>query len=262
MSRKIQIVAGLGMVVVLLVLLLGVGCAEEAPTPGAPGVPDMEPQQWSIMITRSNLNAFDDAITQKAFDRIKDRTNGLLDIQTVFSGSLPIKTGEWLRAVSDRELEMCILTGDYHSPDFPLLGLIQTPFMFQNQVEKGIAIEATWPILQREANNLGIQLLTFRPYGEVGFWTTEPFDNIMDVGGAKLRAQAKVYSDMAEAINGVPVPVEWAEAYTSLQRGLVKGIFTGYDSVTGAKIHEVAISGTGKVALLEQRFWGTEEGRF
>jgi len=29
-----------------------------------------------------------------------------------------------------------------------------------------------------------------------------------------------------------------------------------------AKVHEVTISGTGKVALLEQRFWGTEEGRF
>lgn len=29
-----------------------------------------------------------------------------------------------------------------------------------------------------------------------------------------------------------------------------------------AKIHEIAISGTGRVALLEQRLWGTEEGRF
>jgi len=233
----------LAAIMITISLLFGaLGCASPAPAPAPAPVPAPAPtpQKWSLMITRGNLNSFDDATQQRAFDRVKERTNGFLDVQTVFSGSLPIKGSEWLRACGAGDLEMTMVVGDYHAGDMPLLGLIQTPFLLRNQVEKNLAIAATWPIMQREANKLGVQLLACRPYAEVGFWTTEPISNIMDVGGRKLRAQAKVFSDMAEAINGVPVPVAWGEAYTALQRGLAKGIFTGFDSITGAKLYEVA----------------------
>lgn len=204
------------------------------------GAQAADPQKWSIMITRGNLNSFDDAQQQAAFDRIKVRTQGALDIKTVFLGSLPIKETEWLRAVRNGDLEMAMIVGDYHAGDFPLLGLIQTPFLFRDQVEKSIAIAASFPIMQREANKLGIQLLACRPYGEIGFWATEPIADITKLEGRKIRAQAKLFSDMIEAAGGVPTPVAFAEAYTGLQSGLIKGLFTGYDSITGAKLYEVA----------------------
>jgi TRAP-type C4-dicarboxylate transport system substrate-binding protein len=197
-------------------------------------------QKWSMMITRPNLNSFDDAQCQAAFDRIKTRTNGALDIKVSFIGSLPIKETEWVRAVRNGDLEMAVITGDYHAGDFPLTGLIQTPFLFKDQVEKNIAIAASFPVMQREANKLNIVLLAARPYAEIGFWSTEPIADITKLQGRKIRAQAKLFSDMIEAAGGVPVPVAFAEAYTALQNGLVKGIFTGFDSITGAKLHEVA----------------------
>ena len=200
---------------------------------------EMEPQKWSFMLHRSNLSSFDDFQQQEAFNRIKEHTNGLLDIITVFTGSLPIKSEEWLRAVAKGDIEMCVVLGDYHAGDFPLLGLLQTPFLFRSQVEINMAVVASWPILQREANKLGIQLLVYRPYGEVGFWTTEPIKNITNVEGRKLRAQAKVFADMTKAMGGVPVNVEWGETYTALQRGLVKGIFTGYGSFSSAKYRRI-----------------------
>lgn len=199
-----------------------------------------DPQKWSMIMTRPNLNVLDDAQTQAAFDRIKLRTKGELDIKTAFIGSLPIKEAEWLRAVRNGDLEMAVIVGDYHAGDFPLLGLIQTPFLFRDQVEKNIASAAAFPVMQREANKLNIQLLVSRPYGETGFWTTEPIADITKLGGRKIRAQSKLISDMVEAAGGVPVPVAFGEAYTALQNGLVKGIITGFDSITGAKIQEVA----------------------
>ena len=80
------------------------------------------PQRLSLMIVRGNLNAFDDAEQQKAFNRVKERTGGLLDVQSIFAGSLPIKSNDWLRAVSAGDLDMAMLVGDYHAADFPLLG--------------------------------------------------------------------------------------------------------------------------------------------
>lgn len=189
---------------------------------------------------RSNLNSFPDAHLQGAFDRIKLRTDGLLDIQTIPNGSLPIKGTEQFGAVSDGELEMGLLHSQYHTADFPAFGVIDVPFLPQNQREKGIVVEAVWPIFTRELAKQNIVPIGYLPFGESGFWTTEDFASIMDVGGAKMRAQAQVYTYILEAINGVPVPVEWGETYTALQRGLIKGVMTGYDSVTGAKIMEVA----------------------
>ena len=64
----------------------------------------MDPQKWSMLIVRPNLDAFDDQQTQAAFDRIKERTNGELDMKIAFIGSLPIKEAEWLRAVGNGEV--------------------------------------------------------------------------------------------------------------------------------------------------------------
>jgi TRAP-type C4-dicarboxylate transport system substrate-binding protein len=203
------------------------------------------PQKWSVIITRPNLNAFDDAQQQASFDRIKKRTNGQLDISTAPIGTLPIKDTEWLRALRSGDLSMGMLVGDYHGGDFPLLGLLQTPFLYRDEVEKRVALTAAFPILQREANKLNIHLIAVRPVPEIGFWSTEPIADITNLGGRKIRAQAKLYSDMVEAAKGVPVPIPFAEAYTALQRGLVKGIFTGFASITGSKIHEVAPYGYG-----------------
>ncbi len=218
---------------------LAMGLAVLSPFAGTPASAQTA-QKWSFIITRPNLNSFDDQQTQAAFDRVRNRTQGALDIKTVFTGSLPIKETEWLRAVRNGDLEMAVITGDYHAGDFPLLGLIQTPFLFKDQVEKNIGIAASFPVMQREANKLGVQLLAARPYAEIGFWTTEPIPDITKLAGRKIRAQAKLFSDMVEAAGGVPVPVAFAEAYTALQSGLVKGIFTGFDSITAGKLHEVA----------------------
>ena len=197
-------------------------------------------ERWSVLITRPNLNAFDDAQQQAAFDRIKARTAGELDITSAPIGSLPIKETDWLRALQAGDLSMSSIVGDYHAADFPLLGLLQTPFLFRDEVEKRVAINAAFPILQREAEKLNMHIVAVRPFPEIGFWSTEPIADITNLEGRNIRSQAKLYSDMTEAANGVPVPVAFAEAYTALQRGLVKGIFTGYGSITGAKLHEVA----------------------
>lgn len=197
-------------------------------------------ERWSVLITRPNLNAYDDQIQQQAFDRIKARTGGELDISTAPVGSLPIKETDWVRALQAGDLSMSVIVGDWHASDFPLIGLLQTPFLFRDEVEKRTAIAAGFPILQREANRLNLHILAVRPFPEIGFWATEPIADLTDFGGRSIRAQAKLYSDIVEAANGLPVPVAFAEAYTALQRGQVKGIFTGYGSITGSKLHEVA----------------------
>lgn len=236
-KRLLKLSVGIGLALVLA-LSLALGCAP-APAP-APAAPAMEPQKWAYLTLRSNLEVFGDAVTQEALDRIEERTNGLLDIESSVVGALPIKPADQLRAVSDGEVEMCYAHGDWHAADFPLFGLTSVPYITFNELEKLQVYQAIKPILERELNKMNVHILCHHAKAETGFWTTEPIDNIMDLGGRKMRAQAKIYAMMCEAMNAIPVPVDWSEVYTSLQRGLVKGVFTGYDSVSSAKLQEVA----------------------
>lgn len=198
----------------------------------------MEPQKWSYLTHRSNITAFNDAITQAAFDDIKERTNGLLDIQTVVLGELPIQSQDFLRAARDGDIDMFLLT-DHQAPDFPPVRIMYIPWLAENQLEKALIFEACHPILERELNNSNLHLLAYQPFGQVGMWTTQPID-MMDVKGIPVRSVSAGYAAMTEAIGGVPVHVEWAETYTALQRGLVKAVICGFDSCTSAKFVEVA----------------------
>ncbi len=76
-------------------------------------------ERWSVLITRPNLNAYDDQIQQQAFDRIKARTGGELDISTAPVGSLPIKETDWVRALQAGDLSMSVIVGDWHASDSP-----------------------------------------------------------------------------------------------------------------------------------------------
>jgi len=189
---------------------------------------------------RGNLNAYSDEETQNAFDRINERTDGLLKITTVPHGTLPIKGPDQLRAVSAGELEMCLGQGDYHSGDFPPFGITNVGFLAHNQLDKAKLAESCRPIFEKELNKMNVHILAYQPYAANGFWTVDDIEDITDMTGIKLRAQAKIFTNIVEAMNGVPVYVEWPETYTALQRGLVKGVFTGFDSTTSAKLQEVA----------------------
>jgi len=200
----------------------------------------MKPQEWRFVITRTNLNAFDDAETQKAWDRVKERTNGLLTITSIPNGALPIAANDQLRAVSSGELEMFIANGAYHVGDFPLLGPLYTPFLTFNQTEKALVMEAARPIFERELNKMNLHYLAYVPYAEAGLWTKNPVDNIMDMGGIKMRSVGKDFETIVKAMKGTPVEVAWPEVYTALQTGLVETCITGYDSFTSIKGYEIA----------------------
>ena len=190
------------------------------------------------MIYMAGITTFHDIEKQKAFDRIKERTNGLLDIRSVPHGALPIKSEEWLRAVGTGELAMCESSGGYHAGDFPMLGVFDVPYIFTNKMEKRVVYEAVRPIVQRELAKDGIHVLSYRPAFTQCFATTKPVD-VMDLEGMKIRSYSLTIARIIEAMGGTPVPVAWAEVPSALEKGVADGLMTGADSIYSAKLHKI-----------------------
>jgi len=232
MKRARLIAVGVGLA---LVLSLAAACAgPSGPAPEAP----MEAVQWDCMIYMAGITTFHDIEKQKAFDRIKARTGGLLDIREVPQGGLPIKAEDWAKAVGKGELGMSEMSGGYHSGTFPLLGIIDVPYLYSTKLEKRQVYEAVRPILQRELNKENIQVLFYRPAFTVALATTIPVDP-MDMKGAKIRSYSLANAKQIEAMGGVAVPIAWSEAYSALEKGVAEGILTGLDSSYSAKFYEI-----------------------
>jgi len=148
---------------------------------------------------------------------------------------------DMLRAVMDGNLDMLMTTPEHHSGDYPLLQILSTPYLMHSQVEKAMVASSVYqPILQRDLNKMGVQLVAYIPEGYDGLWLGEKVDNLMDLKGLKVRSYGKEASAIIEALKGTAVPVDWAETYSALQQGVVKGLITAYPSITSSKIYQVA----------------------
>jgi len=204
--------------------------AEPTPSPTEPAESAMEPQQWDCTIYMPGMTVFYDIEMQKAFDRIKERTNGLLDVRVVPNGVLPITAGDWVRAVSAGDLEMCLISGGYHAGDYPMWGILDVPYLYSNKFEKRQVWDAARPILQREMEKDNVHLLKYRPAPNQCLATAKPVD-VLDLNGLKVRSYSKAISMMIEAMGGTAVTMASSEVNTALERGTIEGVLTTAGSV-------------------------------
>ena len=261
--------------ILLVSLVVVVGCTQPA-APGAPGAPvtttatktttstvtapaktvtttktvtaavsapapAMEPQKWSFLICVSSISRFQDIELQRGMDRVKERTNGLLDIKVLPLGVLPVRMDEGLRALDEGVIQM-MYTSNWQTGDIPLYAILDTPFLFLTQLEKFRVYHAIMPLFNREILRRGFdaQIVGYTPHTEIGIIFKEPVDDLMDLKGKKVRVYAKPIGQFVEAIGGTPVTIAWAEAYTALEQGVIDGLITAWDSLRGAGMHTIA----------------------
>jgi TRAP-type C4-dicarboxylate transport system substrate-binding protein len=186
---------------------------------------DMKPQEWNCTVYMPSITAFYDVQMQKAFDRIKQRTNGLLSVKVVPSGVLPIKPTDWMRAVKAGDLQMSLLGADYHASDYPMWGLLNVPYLYSDEFNKRLVWDAARPILQREMHKDGIHILKYRPCPNQSLNLSKAAD-LFNLKGLKVRSYSKPISLIIETIGGTPVTMPSAEVATALERGTIQGVLT------------------------------------
>ncbi|MHC4310431.1 MAG: TRAP transporter substrate-binding protein [Planctomycetota bacterium] len=185
----------------------------------------MKPQRWNLTQYMPAMTAFYDIELQAAFDRIKERTDGMLIVKVVPNGVLPIKPADWIRAVKSGELQMSYLGGDYHATDYPMWAILNVPYLYANKFEKRVAFDAARPILQREMHKEGVHILKYRPCANQSLNLSKKAD-IFDLKGLKVRSYSKSISRIIETLGGSPISMASSEVATALERGTIDGVLT------------------------------------
>lgn len=131
--------------------------------------------------------------------------------------------------------------GEFYEP----IGVFSLPYIFRGETHMWKVVNgAIGRELLDGLQDSDLVGLAYYDSGSRNFYTTEtPIRSVADLEGLRIRTQqSQVVLDMMEALGAEPVPLAFAEVYSSLQTGVIDGAENNFPSYgpSGVRHYEVA----------------------
>jgi TRAP-type transport system periplasmic protein len=179
---------------------------------------------------------------QEAIDRIRNATNGRLDIKLFPANQLGSDT-DLLSQVRSGGVEFFNQASVVLSTLVPSAGIVNTGFAFHNYDEVWKAMDgALGTYVRAQIERAG--LLTMSKPWDNGFrhltTSTKAVRTPDDLKGMKLRVpSAPMLSSLFTALGASPTPINFNEVYSALQTKLVEGQENPLAIISTARLYEV-----------------------
>jgi TRAP-type transport system periplasmic protein len=171
--------------------------------------------------------------------KFNTRAKGEYKIEIHAGGALA-KMPEYFDAVRIGAVEMASVGWTIFSFLDPRLGVIEAPFLFNNNDAANYAIKGILPVydqlLQEKFNAKGLGLFAFTASEMV---TTKPAKTIDEMKGLLIGAISPVASAMAKDLGASPVTIMWPDLYESLQKKVVSGTVCNIHAAKVTNLFEV-----------------------
>ena len=175
-------------------------------------------------------------------DRLEERTNGKLIIESTSFPELGVAGPDTLNLVRDGTLDMVNVLGPYVAGDLPQL---EIQYLFGLYTERSQQFDATVQMLadieQLLIDDTGGYPINVNWHNgdDIFLFTKEPLHMPEDVKGMKTRAFGTSISDWIAGMGGEPQFLAFAEVYTALERGILEAGVTGGDAGHSQRWYEV-----------------------
>lgn len=124
----------------------------------------------------------------------------------------------------------------------PLMGVVMTPFLYDKLDDVyGVTHADYWKDMLKDAEKAGVKILNAPIVsGSRYFMGNKKYGTPTDFEGQKIRVpNSSAYLNAFEAFHASPVPIPFADLYTSLSQKLVDGLEQPYANAYSAQFHEV-----------------------
>lgn len=165
---------------------------------------------------------------QKMADKLKEVTNGRVNVTCNVGGALPIDANSIAPAMSDGVLDIGSVSNI--SGYVPLAAIGILPGMFQNNAQYD---EKGWPILkeviQAEFDKRNLKVLGTYHYPPQVIWGSKsatPLTSFDDLKGKTLRVGNPEVGEFAKVFGAIPVTLPTPDVSPALQRGTVEYVIT------------------------------------
>lgn len=175
-------------------------------------------------------------------ERVKERTNGELEIQVFHSAQLGVEEDiiEQIRqGVNVGQNTDSARLGNY----VPGIAVMNGPYFVNSieEVKKLNELETVKQWKEELATEYGLQVLSFNwVQGFRHFMTNKPIRNPEDLKGLRIRTPpAPIWQESVRALGAVPTAINFPEIYTAIQQKAVDGAELVYANIFGASLFEV-----------------------
>ena len=172
-------------------------------------------------------------------EKIKERTNGELDIVVETGGALGYKGPELLKAVRDGLVPLSDMLISGVAGDEMLFQIVTLPFLVLNADEAKLLNDICRPYFDKAAAKWGQKILYIAPWPAAGLWTKNEIKSVEDLKGLKTRTYDKNGALVVKATGGTPYALPFSEVYSSLATGLIDSVITSTPTGVDGKFWEV-----------------------
>ncbi|MGB6128168.1 MAG: C4-dicarboxylate TRAP transporter substrate-binding protein [Psychrilyobacter sp.] len=225
----------LTLLIAATMLFVSCGKKEEAATDGG---------EKKVVIKLSTKFVQDEQTAKslvRVSDKIKERSNGNIEIQVYAGGQLPIGKDSMEQVANNANwisVDGLNFIGDY-VPDF---NAINGPMLYKN-FDEYLAMTQSGLVknLKSEAEEKGIKVLSLDYlFGFRSMLTDKVVKTPADLEGLKIRVpNSQLYMYTLEAMGANPTPLPFTEVYSGIQQGVVDGLEGSLMTIYGTKIYEV-----------------------
>lgn len=172
---------------------------------------------------------------------VEENSNGAIEVQLFFSGALGDET-ETIHNVRRGTLDVSCAGIANMVPFVKKLGILTLPYLFESldEVVAGTNGPAHEMLNGYAVKEGGFRVLSWT-YTDFRYISNSqrPITKMDDIKGLKFRVpQSAVLLAAYKAWDANPVPISWAETFTSLQQGVVDGQCYGYIGFKAMKFSE------------------------
>jgi TRAP-type C4-dicarboxylate transport system substrate-binding protein len=176
---------------------------------------------------------------QEFADKVKEATNGELEIVLHPGAALGFKGPELLRAVAEGQLAIAEIPTGMVEGDAPALALTAQPFMSTNGFEQRLLYQLSKPTYAKILKKFKQFTLYTSVWPFSGIYTQRPVKSAADLKGLKMRVYDGTGLAFGEATGIAARKMPFSEVYPAMKAGLLDSMYTSSVSGVDAKAWEV-----------------------
>lgn len=180
-----------------------------------------------------------DDVDRPLWEKLKEETDGRLEVKYVTLNEAGIKGGQTLRYLKKGTFDVLSISVAYVSGDEPSLVAIDLPGVaFDTRSLKEIASTYRSTMEERVKRFNGV-LLSHWPFNPQIIFCKDKVTSIKDLDGRKVRVSGAPAADTLKELGATAVNMTGGEVYQALQRGIVDCASTGTTYGFKNRWHEV-----------------------
>lgn len=236
-SKKTSVVTLIASLFILSLIIAGCGGgSKEQPAEKEKAA---DPVKWTANSVWPPENHHSVGLQEFA-DKVKEATDGQVEITVSTGGALGYKGPELLKVVRDGLVPVSDMLTSGVAGDEPIFGVVTLPFLIQSFEEGKVLNDIARPYFDKVVEEKWNQkILYIAPWPAAGLWSKGEIKSVADMKGLKTRTYDKNGGLVIEAVGGTPYPLPFSEVYSSLATGVIDSVLTSTPTAVDAKFWEV-----------------------